>query len=451
MAISNSGKMCPAVTSITCTMEIGVFPADEDPCYLARKAEYALRLPAMIITKLGAIRFLNQVIMSGLIKVEELKHDFLWPYKAEVVFAIRGEQDVPLPMLATSQNSKQRYGNNLPQSSNPFARPSANDMEKFGVKRIRRPDIILVKDEALRWPGRNATYFDGSVHPDNLKMLIEVKFPGDVLSKGQEIDYIQIATEKRFGVMRITDNRTEEQKQYDEEWRKLYQPGSQHYKNPIPLPPYSPPNDNSLPPPIPPKEGVPGTIPQPLTKNFPLVSTSPWSFLPSYEDWVVLGQEVASLTEQGLDYIRNSTRELLSQFGTWFSETGKWACNEIIDPITHQASYVFSWVSEQTGKMVTWTENEIKAQWQTVQQGMDITLEELKNVSWMQILKKVGKEMLEVVLIIAGVAVVILITIAIAAALIALVEILAAAAAVSAAALAAVLAILASVALTTAS
>ncbi|WP_240002135.1 hypothetical protein [Photorhabdus bodei] len=81
MAISNNGKMCPAVTSINCTMEIGVFPADEDPCYLARKAEYAQRLPAMIITKLGAIRFLNQVIMSGLIKVEELKHDFLWPYK----------------------------------------------------------------------------------------------------------------------------------------------------------------------------------------------------------------------------------------------------------------------------------------------------------------------------------------------------------------------------------
>ncbi|WP_445497010.1 hypothetical protein [Photorhabdus sp. SF281] len=85
MTISNSGKMCPAVTSINCTMEIGVFPADEDPCYLAEKAEYALRLPAMIVTKQGAIRFLNQIIMSGLIKVEELKHDFLWSYKAEVV------------------------------------------------------------------------------------------------------------------------------------------------------------------------------------------------------------------------------------------------------------------------------------------------------------------------------------------------------------------------------
>ncbi|WP_241826121.1 MULTISPECIES: hypothetical protein [Photorhabdus] len=71
MAISNSGKMCPAVTSINCTMEIGIFPADEDPCYLAEKAEYALRLPAMIITKQGAIRFLNQIIMSGLINIGE--------------------------------------------------------------------------------------------------------------------------------------------------------------------------------------------------------------------------------------------------------------------------------------------------------------------------------------------------------------------------------------------
>ncbi|WP_387466921.1 VRR-NUC domain-containing protein [Photorhabdus sp. RM323S] len=454
MAIPNSGKMCPAVTSITCTMEIGVFPADEDPCYLAKKAEYAQRLPAMIITKLGAIRFLKQIVMSGLIKVEEYKHDFLWPYKAEVVFAIRGAQDVPLPMLATSQDSKQRYGDNLPQSSNPFARPSAEDAEKFGIVGIRRPDIILVKDEDLRWPGRNATYFDGSVHPDNLKMLIEVKFPGDDLSRDQEQDYIQIATRSRFGVLRVIDSRTEEQKQYDEAWRKHYQPGSQHYKNPIPLaplPPGSPPDDNALPPPTPPEEGVPGTIPQPLTKKLPLISTSPWSFLPSYEDWVVLGQEVAGLAENGLHYVRDSTRERLAQFGLWFNQAGKWVCEEIIDPINHQASYAFSWISEQTGKIVTWTESEIKAQWQTVQQGSDITLEELKSISWMQIFKAVGEDMLEVVVIIAGVAVVILVTLAVAAALIALVEILTAAAAISAAALAAVLAILASVTFASAS
>ncbi|OCA55577.1 VRR-NUC domain-containing protein [Photorhabdus namnaonensis] len=452
MAISNSGKMCPAVTSINCTMEIGVFPADEDPCYLARKAEYAQRLPAMIITKLGAIRFLKQIVMSGLIKVEEYKHDFLWPYKAEVVFAIRATKDVPLPMLATSQVSKQRYGGNLPQSSNPFARPSADDMEKFEIVGIRRPDIILVKDETLRWPGRNATYFDGSVHPDNLKMLIEVKFPGDELSDSQEKDYIRIATRDRFGVMRVDDSRTEEQKQYDEAWRKLYQPGSQHYKNPIPLaplPPGSPPDEEALP--APPAEGAPGTIPQPLTKKLPLVSTSPWSFLPSYEDWVILGQEVAGLAENGLNYVRDSTRELLAQFGVWLNQAGKWVCEEVIDPISHQVSYAFSWVSEQTGKIVTWTESEIKAQWQIVQQDSDITLEELKNISWMQILKEVGEGMLEVVVIIAGVAVVILVTLAVAAALIALVEILAAAAAVSAAALAAVLAILASVTFATAS
>ncbi|PQQ28375.1 VRR-NUC domain-containing protein, partial [Photorhabdus hindustanensis] len=278
------------------------------------------------------------------------------------------------------------------------------------------------------------TYFDGSVHPDNLKMLIEVKFPGDKLAEDQEIDYIQIATEDRFGVMRISDNRTEEQKQYDEAWRKLYQPGSQHYKNPIPLAPLpsgSPSDEEALP--SPPAEGVPGTIPQPLTKNPPLLSTSRWSFLPSYEDWVILGQEVAGLAENGLNYVRDSTRELLAQFGTWLNQAGKWVCEEIIDPVTHQISYAFSWVNEQTGKIVTWTESEIKARWQIVQEGSDITLEELKNISWMQILKEVGEGMLEVVVIIAGVAVVILVTLAVAAAL------------------AAVLAILASVTFTTAS
>ncbi|OCA55033.1 hypothetical protein Phpb_01946 [Photorhabdus namnaonensis] len=99
---------------------------------------------------------------------------------------------------------------------------------------------------------------------------------------------------------------------------------------------------------------------------------------------------MAGLAENGLNYVRDSTRDLLAQFGIWFNQAGKWVCEEVIDPISYQDSYAFSWVSEQTGKIVTWMESEIKARWQTVQQGSDIILEELKNISWMQILKDLG-------------------------------------------------------------
>jgi hypothetical protein len=91
--MSNPGNVCPAVTSITCTMERGRYPADEALCYLAQKAEIAMRLPRRIITKAGLVRFFNQLIMSSLIQKEDEKEEYHWSYKAEVVFAIA--QPVP--------------------------------------------------------------------------------------------------------------------------------------------------------------------------------------------------------------------------------------------------------------------------------------------------------------------------------------------------------------------
>ncbi|MFC0179754.1 VRR-NUC domain-containing protein, partial [Thorsellia kenyensis] len=62
---------------------------------------------------------------------------------------------------------------------------------------------------SLRWPGRAGMDYNDVDHGDNLKMLIEVKFPGDKLSDGQEEDYTLIATDKRFGVLRVEDNRSD--------------------------------------------------------------------------------------------------------------------------------------------------------------------------------------------------------------------------------------------------
>lgn len=138
--MSNPGNICPAVTSITCTMERGRFPGDEDPCYLAQKAEVAMRLPRRIVTEGGLVRFLNQLVMSSLIQKEEEKEEYHWAYKAEVVFAIM--HPVPLPMLASSAASKEKYGEDLPQSSNPFARPSREDWIKHNVEGRRRPVML---------------------------------------------------------------------------------------------------------------------------------------------------------------------------------------------------------------------------------------------------------------------------------------------------------------------
>lgn len=436
--MSNPGTLCPAVTSITCTMERGRFPGDEDPCYLAQKAEIALRLPEKIVTKVGLVRFLNQLIMSGLIQKEEEKEEYRWPYKAEVVFAMA--KPVPLPMLATSKASIKKYKDDLPQSANPFARPSRDDWIKHKVKRIRRPDIILVKETDKRWPGREATYFDGKFHNDNLKMLIEVKFPGDTLSKGQDLDYTLIATESRFGVLRIDDNRTEKQKEYDKQYNAAFRPSAERYTLPLLQQ-----EEQPLPVPVAPHEGAPGSIPQPLYKNLPLLSTSPWDFMPSVEDWVMLGNNVSSLAEEGWEYVSEATRQKFHQFGTWVSEKGDWFCEHVLDPLTQQTHYVFSWMNNKTGEIITWSVEQSQDLWRTVLLGSEITLEYLKQIDWVQILSDIGNGTVQLLIQAAEVVAVIIVTIAVAAALVALVAIVAAAIAAGGAAAAGLFAALAAV------
>ncbi|BES86045.1 hypothetical protein PEC302107_03050 [Pectobacterium araliae] len=439
--MSDLGTLCPAVTSITCTMEQGRFPADADPCYLAQKAEIALRLPQRIVTKVGLLRFLNQVVMSGLIRIEERKADYLWDYKAEVVFAIA--YPVPLPMLATSKASKEAYGDNLPQSSSPFARPSSEYWVKHNIEGMRRPDIILVNDPSRRWPGRGATYFDGQAHRDNLKMLIEVKFPGDTLSIGQRTDYILIATNARFGVMRIEDNRTEKQKAYDKQYNAATRPSAARYV----LPPIVSEQETAHPAvlPLPPAEGTPGSIPQPLSQNLPLLSTTPWAYRPSVEDWLRFGDEVSSLAEQGWEFVRDSTREAFRPFGAWVNEKGSWRCQEMIDSFTQQASYTLSWLSDKTSEVITWTSAQLQALWQTTLADMDITLDYLQQIDWVQILHDIGDGTVQLLIKAGDILVTVIVMLAVAAALVLLVVAIAAAIAAGGAAVAALFASLAAV------
>lgn len=114
--------------------------------------------------------------------------------------------------MATSDTKRKKYEGNLPHSENPFARPSPEQWLREGVTQMRRPDIILVRDQSNRWPGRNEGW-DGKSVTDNLLRLIEVKFPGDSLSKEQERDYKQIATEERFSVFHVADNRRREERE----------------------------------------------------------------------------------------------------------------------------------------------------------------------------------------------------------------------------------------------
>ncbi|MBI0557607.1 VRR-NUC domain-containing protein, partial [Pectobacterium parmentieri] len=55
-----------------------------------------------------------------------------------------------------------------------------------------------------------------------------------------------------------------------------------------------------------------------------------------------------------------------------------------------QARYTLSWFSDKTSEIITWTFTQIQALWKTVQAGMDITLDYLQQIDWVQILHDIG-------------------------------------------------------------
>ncbi|CDM92205.1 VRR-NUC domain-containing protein [Xenorhabdus bovienii] len=437
-----SGQMCPAITSVNCTMERIEFPKDEEQCYLVEKAAYAIWAPKTGVNKKGVAYSLRQAVMSGLIRIEERKHEWIWPYKAEVTFLMRGELKVPLPKLATSKKKKDKYEGNMPQSESFFPNMSKKDIVNFGITGFRRPDIILVKNEQLRWPGRDGIYFDKSTHTDNLKVLIEVKFPGDTLKKDQERDYKLIATKERFGVFKVKDNRDSDEwknqsaEARDAELAKISNQLLSFGGITFPLNGGKPPS-----PPVPAPEPEPEIKPKPsplpipaypgfkriLLDNVPLVSKKPWQPKPVFSVWMALnhGQSVPSLlpspeervtdyasqsaewvkdgvaqaknavvrsweltwdmSVSGFNYLSDNLRAALNTFDIWFQETGKWVFNEIVDPVTKTVSYSIQWISDKTGEVFHLTKEKLIEAWQTVCEYTDITLEMLKQVSWTQI------------------------------------------------------------------
>ncbi|MBD2780849.1 VRR-NUC domain-containing protein [Xenorhabdus sp. 42] len=449
------GTMCPAVTSVNCRMEQIEFPKDEDQCYLARKAALAIWAPKISFKK-GKSISLRQATLSQLIKVEENASDWQWQYKAEVSFYMRGRKKTPLPKLATSAGKKRLYAGNLPHSGSWFLNLSKQDIIKHGITGLRRPDIVLVKNKQFRWPGRDAQYLDGSVHPDNLKVLIEVKFPGDSLSKGQKRDYPLIAGKDRFGLFVVEDNRdSEEWKNQSAEAKAaemdyikkhmalfggLFPPidGSNRPPSPAPAPEVKPTPPPSSPLPIPTHTGMVRYMP----KNLPLVSEKPWQHKPMFSIWMALSHDQTvpalitppdesslweqveafydqgvqlvkdgftytkdrvvrswewtwDLTASGINYLTDKTREALAACGAWFRESGKWIADEIIDPVTNKLSYAIHWVSEKTGEIVRLTEEKITEAVEMLYQNTDLTIEALKHVDWYQIAADLGNGTVE--------------------------------------------------------
>lgn len=291
---------CETTTTVKAEMEKGEFPHDESPCYLMERAAFSLLFPQISIGEIKT-QYLKQNVMSRIIRLEEKNADFFWDYKAEVVFAMfLDDNQVPVPILSRGGEI------NRPRSTSYWASISKARKARFGVRGYRRPDIILVEKKEILWPGRKAHYFEGPEYPDNLKMLIEIKFKGDTLKEDQERDYGLIATKDRFGVMRIDEEKGKRHTQeYAGQKEALLEKFKDFWKEMggLPLPPIGaqPPDDHPTPEPIRAKKQDTGLFDRVLNsvhfplldiRNTPLIKQTPWvGKLPEWQLWTIMTEK----------------------------------------------------------------------------------------------------------------------------------------------------------------
>ncbi|MCX8960205.1 VRR-NUC domain-containing protein [Erwinia psidii] len=330
-------------------------PTTNSRQYLHIKVEYAMRFPRLSteIRRNGKSyqMSLKQLMMSGLIRVDEIARDYRWWYKAEVPFDMRTTP--PRPFLSSTLLDE---GAGRRHTSNPFPVP--------GKGIYRRPDVIIVKNMNDRWPGLAGPDTEGLMHADNLERLVEVKFPGDVLKDSQYRDYMIIVgrDRNRMTILEIHDCRTEEQQWSDQVVNvtmKAWKTSGAKYWPLFLYPPIFTPR--------PPATPAPARV----------------------EPWTWAGKAVADLSEGAVNNIAagwhalsEEMQQKLSQAAGWLNDSGEW--------VYSQGSQAWRWVS-QTGRAVaSWTDEQLRAAWLKIQKATDMTLDMLRQVDWGQVLTDVA-------------------------------------------------------------
>ncbi|EMD7797654.1 VRR-NUC domain-containing protein [Salmonella enterica] len=313
--------------------------------YLHIKVEYAMRFPTLRMRKKkngdSSKICLKQLLLSGLIRVDEVAADYYWYYKAEVPFYMQSSP--PRPYLSSTQKGADRR-----HTTNPFP--------AVGKGVYRRPDIIIVKNKMDRWPGLAGPDEDGKPHGDNLDRLVEVKFPGDEFGDGQYEDYMLIVgnDRNRMTILEIRDCRPDRSKEVDNALNDL-----RHGLIKVwPLfffPPIFTPG--------PPKNPRP-------------VAIQPWTY--GQEEVPNLIEGVVDGIAEGWQVLTEEMRAMLEQTAGWLNDSGEW--------VYQQAEGAWHWVSDTGKQIASWTNEQLRAAWEAICEACDMTLEWLKQVDWVQLL-----------------------------------------------------------------
>ena len=121
---------------------------------------------------------LKQQCVSGRLKAMDALTDHQSPYKAEVNYDM--SKDPPAPIMSSSMVTKTH--DYLPGWIQKYW-PGGLSGYTPGVGNIRRPDVVVVNDPSL------------PPTQDNLKNVVEIKFPPDTIDLKQHAAYEEIAGE----------------------------------------------------------------------------------------------------------------------------------------------------------------------------------------------------------------------------------------------------------------
>jgi hypothetical protein len=312
---------------------------------------------------------LKQIAMSGAIRKDESIHDSYWRYKAEVSFDMRpwrANEHPPVPFLSSSEEVLR----------DPLRRHSWNPFPLGAgiIGRVRRPDVVIVKDESNRWPGRGTTDQDGTAQTPNLLRLVEVKFPGDGWGKGQENDYVAIAGDNSHMTVLKVSGGEERAKELVEAAiaagflgkiaGKLLLRARIRSKTPIPQPAWF----------------------------------EPWSALEGAAESAANG--VAALWDtaaQGARELSDATQAWLHESAQWLFHKGRW--------VADGAGREWHYVDAESRTVWRYTMAQLKTGWQQISQQTDLTVAQLVQIDWGQVCITAAKGVVVVALVIAGVTV----------------------------------------------
>ncbi|QDL53946.1 VRR-NUC domain-containing protein [Rhodoferax aquaticus] len=340
--------------------------------YLTEKAETALSTAKVlhVKTKNGNIveRVLCQLTMSGAIRVEEALHNYLWQYKAEVSFDMtptRVAGGVPKPFLSNCNKHDPLRRHSL----NPFPPGLTSGM-------LRRPDVIITKSEALRWPGRATTDHQGVAHPDNLLRVVELKFPGDSFDRGQRDAYMQIAGEsdgkpvERLCLVDVNDCEGE-------------------------------------------LERVRDRVRAPIRTKVPVPEKA------FYERWLIDAEHAAETVwadmQAGVRQLSSEAQTWLRREAPWLFVAGRW--------VRDTTGQVYRWVTQEGAVIAQWTVVQLKAAWAQIAAATDLVSSQIQRIDWTQVLIDTVKGICVIGMLVAGVMIAVTLAPALAAALIAIVGI----------------------------